>query len=133
MVYPLNDYNILLGITGSIAAFKAASLARLLGRAGADVRVVMTANAQKLVTAETFCALTDNPVYTELFTAHQQHSLEHIRLAEWADLLIVAPGDFATITSMPRNFKMLRKREGDASSHCSRPWQDHSFPGVAFR
>jgi len=51
----------------------------------------MTQNALKLIGAETFCALTGHPVYTEMFTAHQQRSLDHIHLAEWADALIIAP------------------------------------------
>lgn len=87
----MKDKHILYGVTGSIAAFKAASVVRLLRAQGADVRTVMTTSAQKLVTAETFCALTGNPVYTKMFTAHQQRSLDHIHLAEWADALIIAP------------------------------------------
>jgi len=91
MTHPLENLHVLYGVTGSIAAFKAASIVRLLKQAGADVRTIMTANALKLITAETFCALTGNPVSTEMFTARQQHSLDHIHLAEWANVLVIAP------------------------------------------
>lgn len=91
MTHTLKDKNILYGVTGSIAAFKAASVVRLLRKSGANVRTIMTESAQKLITAETFRALTGNPVYTELFVESSQHSLEHISLAEWGQALIIAP------------------------------------------
>jgi phosphopantothenoylcysteine decarboxylase/phosphopantothenate--cysteine ligase len=82
---------IILGVTGGIAAYKAAELCRLLIRAGADVRVVMTAAAQQFVTPLTFQALSGKPVLTSLWEAASGDGMEHIHLSRDADLLLVAP------------------------------------------
>ncbi len=82
---------ILLGVSGGIAAYKSAQLARLLYRQGADVRVVMTISATRFVTPLTFQALTGHPVHTTLLDEHQENAMGHINLARWADLLLVAP------------------------------------------
>jgi phosphopantothenoylcysteine decarboxylase/phosphopantothenate--cysteine ligase len=82
---------IILGVTGGIAAYKAAELCRLLVRAGADVQVVMTAAAQQFVTPLTFQALSGKPVLTSLWDASQGDGMEHIHLTRAADLLLVAP------------------------------------------
>jgi phosphopantothenoylcysteine decarboxylase/phosphopantothenate--cysteine ligase len=82
---------ILLGVTGGIAAYKAAELCRLLVKAGADVRVVMTAAAQHFVTPLTFQALSGKPVLTSLWDAGSGDGMEHIHLSRDADLLLVAP------------------------------------------
>lgn len=82
---------ILLGVTGGIAAYKTAELCRLLVKAGAEVRVVMTAAAQQFVTPLTFQALSGQPVLTSLWDAASGDGMEHIHLSRAADLLLVAP------------------------------------------
>ena len=82
---------IILGVTGGIAAYKAAELCRLLVKAGAEVRVVMTAAAQQFVTPLTFQALSGRPVLTSLWDAASGDGMEHIHLSRDADLLLVAP------------------------------------------
>jgi len=83
--------NVILGVTGSIAAYKAASVLRGLMDRGHRVRVVMTAAAQRLVTPTTFRSLSGRPVVTRLFIEEQQVGLQHIELAEWVDVLAVVP------------------------------------------
>ncbi|MBU1395330.1 MAG: bifunctional phosphopantothenoylcysteine decarboxylase/phosphopantothenate--cysteine ligase CoaBC [Gammaproteobacteria bacterium] len=87
----LADKKIILGVSGGIAAYKAAELCRLLIKAGADVRVVMTAAAQQFVTPLTFQALSGKPVLTSLWDAASGDGMEHIHLSRDADLLLVAP------------------------------------------
>ena len=86
---PYAHRRIVLGVTGGIASYKSAWLARLLTKAGADVDVVMTAAAQEFVTAVTFEALTGRPVHTALIAAG--HALDHIALARSAHAIVVAP------------------------------------------
>jgi phosphopantothenoylcysteine decarboxylase/phosphopantothenate--cysteine ligase len=81
----------LLCVGGGIAAYKACEVARLLVKAGAQVRVAMTPAAQRFVSALTFQALTGSPVSTDLFAADQELAAGHIAHADWADLAIVAP------------------------------------------
>jgi len=83
--------HIVLGVTGGIAAYKAADLVRRLRAAGAEVRVVMTRGAQAFVTPLTFQALSGEPVHTELLDAAAEAGMGHIELARWADLVLVAP------------------------------------------
>lgn len=87
----LEDKNILLGVCGGIAAYKSVDLASRLGKLGAKVKVIMTENAQEFVTELSFRTVTSNPVYGEMFSSPLDYSVEHISLAEWADLIIVAP------------------------------------------
>jgi phosphopantothenoylcysteine decarboxylase/phosphopantothenate--cysteine ligase len=87
----LADKHILLGITGGIAAYKAAELARLLRASGAEVRVVMTRAALGFVAPLTFQALTGNPVHLDLLDPAEESAMGHISLARWADLVLVAP------------------------------------------
>jgi phosphopantothenoylcysteine decarboxylase/phosphopantothenate--cysteine ligase len=82
---------VILGVTGGIAAYKAAELCRLLVKSGAEVRVVMTAAAQQFVTPLTFQALSGKPVLTSLWDAASGDGMEHIHLSRDADLLLVAP------------------------------------------
>lgn len=82
---------ILLGVCGSIAAYKAAELVRLLRKAGAEVRVVMTESAQQFITPLTFQALSGQAVFCKLLDADQEQTMSHIHLARWADLLLIAP------------------------------------------
>lgn len=82
---------IILGVTGGIAAYKSAELVRQLRREGADVRVVMTRGACRLVTPLTFQALTHHPVRTELFDPAAEAGMGHLELARWADEVVIAP------------------------------------------
>ena len=87
----LVNKRILLGVTGSIAAYKAADLVRRLRDAGADVRVVMTRGATEFVTPMTFQALSGHPVNQELLDTEAEAGMGHIELARWADTILVAP------------------------------------------
>jgi len=87
----LKDKRIVLGISGGIAAFKAIELLRRLSDGEAQVAVVMTRNAQRFITPLTFQALTPYGVYTDLFDAYSPGAMNHIELAGWADLIILAP------------------------------------------
>ena len=87
----LANKKIILWVTGGIAAYKAAELCRLLIKAGADVRVVMTAAAQQFIGPLTFQALSGKPVLTSLWDAASGDGMEHIHLSREADLLLVAP------------------------------------------
>ena len=83
--------NIILGITGSIAAYRGAELANLLTKSGYSVNVIMTAGARKFVTPLSFQTLTHNKVYTDLFDESFYEDVRHISLAQKADLALVAP------------------------------------------
>lgn len=83
--------NIVLGITGSIAAYKAADLANTLTKEGNSVHVIMTKAAQEFITPLTLQTLTKNKVYTSMFEAYIPSEVEHISLAQRADLFLVAP------------------------------------------
>lgn len=87
----LSEKKVLLGITGGIAAYKAAELLRLLIKAGAEVQVVMTRAAVKFISPLTFQALSGHPVRLELFDEAHEAAMGHIELARWADLVLVAP------------------------------------------
>ena len=82
---------ILLGITGGIAAYKAAELTRLLVRAGVQVQVVLTPNGARFVTAQTFQALSGRDVRDSLWDATAEAAMGHIELARWADRIVIAP------------------------------------------
>ena len=86
---PYSGRRILLGVTGGIASYKTAWLARLLAQGGAEVDVVMTRGAREFIGSVTFEALTGRPVHTELVA--EGHALDHIKLARAADLIVVAP------------------------------------------
>ena len=87
----LSNKHILLGVSGSIAAYKSAELVRRLKDAGADVRVVLTAGGAEFVTPLTFQALSGNPVHTELLDTEAEAAMGHIVLARWADAILAAP------------------------------------------
>lgn len=87
----LNGRNLLLGISGGIAAYKAAELVRLLRGQGAEVQVVMTAAAGEFITPMTMQALSGRPVRQGLFDPAHEAAMGHIQLARWADLVLVAP------------------------------------------
>jgi len=87
----LQGKRIVLGVTGGIAAYKAAELVRLLGKQGADVQVAMTEGATHFVTATTFQALSGKPVYLDQWDARMPNAMAHIDLSRQADLILVAP------------------------------------------
>jgi phosphopantothenoylcysteine decarboxylase/phosphopantothenate--cysteine ligase len=89
MTAPMSGRRILLGVTGGIAAYKSAYLARRLGEQGAEVRVIMTAAAERFVGRQTFAAITGNPVERDLFDGSS--ASPHTDLAAWAELIVVAP------------------------------------------
>lgn len=82
---------VVLGVTGGIAAYKAAELLRLLVKAGAEVHVIMTNSAQQFITPLTLQTLSGNPVHTELFSLIQEQEIGHVSLADKADLVLIAP------------------------------------------
>lgn len=86
-----NGKQIVLGVTGGIAVYKAVELVRLLTKAGADVHVIMTRSATEFVGPLTFQTLTANPVHTEIFNLIAEREIGHIALADRADLFIIAP------------------------------------------
>jgi len=92
--------HILLGVSGGIAAYKAADLCSQLTRAGAKVRVVMTAAATAFVSALTFQALSGHQVYRELFTDDAPAGMSHIELARWADVILIAPTSANTLAKL---------------------------------
>ncbi|PIP14520.1 MAG: bifunctional phosphopantothenoylcysteine decarboxylase/phosphopantothenate--cysteine ligase CoaBC [bacterium (Candidatus Stahlbacteria) CG23_combo_of_CG06-09_8_20_14_all_34_7] len=83
--------NVLIGITGCIAAYKAAALVREFKKENIQVKVILTKNAEKFVAPLTFRTLSENPVYTDIFSEDNETSTEHIALSKWADILVVAP------------------------------------------
>src|SRR5579884_469083 len=97
---PLADRQILLGVSGSIAAYKAADLCSRLGKLGADIHVVLTASAAQFVGAATFRALTRNPVVSDVFDEPTDRRIAHIDLAQSADLVIVAPASADLLARM---------------------------------
>ncbi|MBU2712799.1 bifunctional phosphopantothenoylcysteine decarboxylase/phosphopantothenate--cysteine ligase CoaBC [Zooshikella harenae] len=99
-MHQLQSKKIVLGITGGIAAYKSAELVRRLRDAGAEVRVVMSKGAQAFITPLTFQALSSHPVHTELLTPEAEAGMNHIELARWADLVIIAPATANCLSSL---------------------------------
>jgi phosphopantothenoylcysteine decarboxylase/phosphopantothenate--cysteine ligase len=87
----MQNKNIILGITGGIAAYKSAELVRMLRAQDAKVRVIMTKNACEFITPLTMQTVSGHAVYTEMFSQHLKTNLEHIALARFADAIIIAP------------------------------------------
>ncbi|ADL07786.1 bifunctional phosphopantothenoylcysteine decarboxylase/phosphopantothenate--cysteine ligase CoaBC [Thermosediminibacter oceani] len=96
----LKDKFIALGVTGSIAAYKAVELVRLLKKSGAQVQVVMTRSAREFVTPLTFQVVSQNPVITDMFEKPVHWEVEHVSLADRADLFVVAPATANVIAKM---------------------------------
>jgi phosphopantothenoylcysteine decarboxylase/phosphopantothenate--cysteine ligase len=94
---PLQGREIVVGICGGIACYKVADLVSKLVQAGAGVTVAMTADAQKFVTPLTFQALTGRPVHTNIWATEDSGDVQHIKLTEKADLMLVAPATATTI------------------------------------
>lgn len=92
--------NILIGVTGGIAAYKTASVIRLLVKEGASVKVIMTENAKQFITPLTLATLSKNPILTEFFDPENGSWNSHVDLGLWADLFLVAPATANTIAKM---------------------------------
>lgn len=93
----LSNKNIILGVTGGIAAYKSCDIVRLLVAEGAQVHVVMTKGAEQFVTPMTFQTLSKNQVNTDIFSLTQESKMGHITLADKTDLVLVAPATANTI------------------------------------
>jgi phosphopantothenoylcysteine decarboxylase/phosphopantothenate--cysteine ligase len=87
----MDKKTVILGVTGGIAAYKAADLASKLTQEDATVKVIMTESAMKFVTPLTFRSITGQPVITDMFELTSEYSVEHVALAEIADVLVIAP------------------------------------------
>ncbi len=96
----LSGKHILLGITGGIAAYKAAALCRLLVKAGAEVQVVMTPLAKQFITPLTMATLSRRPILVEFFDPENGAWNSHVKLGEWADLMLIAPATANTLAKM---------------------------------
>jgi phosphopantothenoylcysteine decarboxylase/phosphopantothenate--cysteine ligase len=99
-VKSLINKNILLGVTGGIAAYKSAEIVRGLKKAGSSVRVVMTQSAKEFITPLTLQALSGNPVSTDLLDVEAEAAMGHIELARWADAILIAPATANTLAKL---------------------------------
>jgi phosphopantothenoylcysteine decarboxylase/phosphopantothenate--cysteine ligase len=100
MANTLNGKHIVLGVTGSIAAYKAAVIARLLVKSGAEVQVVITPGGKEFITPLTLSTLTRNPVISEFFSARDGSWNSHVSLGQWADAMLIAPCTASTLGKM---------------------------------
>jgi len=100
----LLNKKILLGVSGGIAAYKAAELCRLLIKQGASVRVVMTPAAREFIQPLTFQALTGQQVYVDLFEADASNAMDHIELARWTDLVLIAPATADCLAKLAQGY-----------------------------
>lgn len=100
----LNGRKLLLCVCGGIAAYKAAELVRRLRDAGARVQVAMTDNAQRFIGAQTFQALSGQPVRTSLWDAQAEAAMGHLELARWADHVLVAPATANTLAKLAHGY-----------------------------
>ena len=99
------DYrHVLLGVSGGIAAYKACEVVRRLRDTGAEVRVVLTENAERFVTALTFQALSGQPVRHGLWDAEAEMGMGHLELARWADGILIAPASADTLAKLAHGF-----------------------------
>ena len=97
---PLSGKNIVLGITGGIAAYKSVTLLRLLVKAGAEVQVIITTNSKEFITPVTLSSLSGRPVISEFFTANTGEWHSHVDLGLWADAMVIAPATASTMAKM---------------------------------
>ena len=101
----LSGRHVILGVTGSIAAYKSALLVRLLKKAGVEVQVLMTPGAERFVSPLTLGTLSEREVLTEIFPENEDGSwTKHVTLGQWADLFVVAPATAQTIAKLARGF-----------------------------
>src|SRR6056297_954702 len=126
--------NILLGVTGSIAAYKAAELIRLLKKAGAEVQVLMTADAARFITPLTLGTLSEREVLTEIFPENEGGAggswTKHVHLGLWADLFVVAPATATTLAKLASGVCDSMLTAAALSARCSllvAPAMDHDM------
>ena len=101
----LSGRHVILGVTGSIAAYKSALLVRMLKKAGAEVQVLMTPGAERFVSPLTLGTLSEKEVLTEIFPENEDGSwTKHVTLGQWADLFVVAPATAQTIAKLAHGF-----------------------------
>jgi phosphopantothenoylcysteine decarboxylase/phosphopantothenate--cysteine ligase len=96
----LKGKHILVGVTGGIAAYKTATIIRLLVREGAEVKVIMTAHAKEFITPLTLATLSRNPVLSEFYNPENGDWNSHVDLGIWADLYLIAPATANSIAKM---------------------------------
>ena len=101
---PLVDARVVLGVTGSIACYKAADLASKLMQEGARVDVILTRGASNFVTPLTFRSLTHRPVVTDLFDADSEQAVNHVAMAHEADVVLVAPATAHVLAKLAHGF-----------------------------
>ena len=104
MTFSNEKRNVVLGITGSIAAYKGAEVARLLVSRGYSVRVIMSGAAQEFIGALTFESITGHPVLTSFWEESGKEGIAHIELASWADAVVIAPATADTLAKMTGGF-----------------------------
>ena len=105
----LENKTVVLGVTGSIAAYKAANLASMLKKEGADVHVIMTKNAINFINPITFETLTGNKCLTDTFDRNFEFSVEHVSLAKRADIIAIAPASADIIAKCSHGKTVLLK------------------------
>ena len=113
--YSLNNFlymfffkkNVLIGVTGGIAAYKSAEIIRLFKKDGADVRVVMTESAKEFITPLTLQAISGNEIHDSLLDAKAESAMGHIELAKWADIILIAPCTAETISKITHGRAMI--------------------------
>jgi phosphopantothenoylcysteine decarboxylase/phosphopantothenate--cysteine ligase len=93
----MKNKKVLIGVTAGIAIYKACSLVRMFIKSGADVKVVMTESATKFISPIVFQSLSGNPVFIKMFKPIKENAVEHINLATWCDIFILAPASANTI------------------------------------
>ena len=96
----LKNKNIIIALTGSIAAYKAAELVRLIKKSGAEVRIIMTDAAKEFITPITMQALSGNPIHSNLLDMEAEAAMGHIELAKWADAIVVSPCSANTLAKI---------------------------------
>ena len=96
----LQDKNIIIGVTGGIAAYKTVELVSRLRKSGANVHVIMTQGAQNFVTELTFREISGHPVVTSMWDRVQEFKVEHIALAQLADMVVIAPATANILAKM---------------------------------
>jgi phosphopantothenoylcysteine decarboxylase/phosphopantothenate--cysteine ligase len=96
----LNGKNVLLGVTASIAAYKAANLVRLLKKSGANIQVIQTHKSLEFITPLTLSTLSENPVFTKMVNDEDNTWNNHVKLGLWADIMIIAPASAKTLSKM---------------------------------
>ena len=99
-MHSFSKKNILLGVTGGIAAYKSAEIIRLFKKLGADVRVVMTESAKEFITPLTLQAISGNEIHDSLLNTEAEAGMGHIELAKWADIILIAPCTAETISKI---------------------------------